>query len=71
IGALFRSARWRRNETELVIIVTPQVVRAARDPLALPNPLQPSAEADAAAIVLQGRVHDRPITRPVGTEPTR
>ncbi len=71
IGALFRSARWRRNETELVIIVTPQVVRAARDPSALPNPLQPSVEADAAAIVLQGRVHDRPITRPVGTEPTR
>jgi pilus assembly protein CpaC len=28
LGALFRSARWARNETELVIIVTPHVVTA-------------------------------------------
>jgi pilus assembly protein CpaC len=29
LGTLFRSARWNRNETELVIIVTPHVVTAA------------------------------------------
>ncbi len=28
LGALFRSARWARNETELVIIVTPHLVTA-------------------------------------------
>ena len=28
LGALFRSARWARNETELMIIVTPHVVTA-------------------------------------------
>jgi pilus assembly protein CpaC len=31
IGALFRSSRFQRNETELVIIVTPYVVRPAAD----------------------------------------
>jgi pilus assembly protein CpaC len=29
LGALFRSARWQKNETELVIVVTPHVVSAA------------------------------------------
>jgi pilus assembly protein CpaC len=29
IGGLFRSARWQRNETELVIIVTPRLVRSS------------------------------------------
>jgi pilus assembly protein CpaC len=28
LGALFRSARWARNETELIIIVTPHIVTA-------------------------------------------
>jgi pilus assembly protein CpaC len=27
LGALFRSEKWRRQETELVIIVTPYIVR--------------------------------------------
>ena len=29
LGALFRSARWKKNETELVIVVTPHVVSTA------------------------------------------
>lgn len=38
LGALFRSARFQRDETELVIIVTPYVVRPAAGPgLALPS----------------------------------
>jgi pilus assembly protein CpaC len=28
LGTLFRSARWNRNETELIIVVTPHVVTA-------------------------------------------
>ncbi len=66
IGALFRSARWRRNETELVIIVTPRLVRPAADPSSLPNPLAPAVEAGDAALILGGKPLDKPMTRPVG-----
>jgi pilus assembly protein CpaC len=38
LGALFRSDRFQRNETELVIIITPDVVRPTSDPVALRAP---------------------------------
>lgn len=38
LGALFRSNRWRREETELVIVVTPYLVRpVSADQIALPT----------------------------------
>ncbi len=37
LGALFRSTRYRRAETELVIIVTPYLVRPVNGQLALPT----------------------------------
>ena len=37
LGALFRSTRYRRSETELVIIVTPYLVRPVSGPMALPT----------------------------------
>lgn len=37
LGALFRSTRFRRSETELVIIVTPYLVRPVSGRLALPT----------------------------------
>ena len=37
IGALFRSTKYRRSETELVIIVTPYLVRPTSNQLALPT----------------------------------
>ncbi len=39
LGALFRSDAFQRNETELVIIVTPYIVRPVSDPAALATPL--------------------------------
>ena len=36
LGALFRSTRYRKSETELVIIVTPYLVRPVSGPLASP-----------------------------------
>jgi pilus assembly protein CpaC len=39
LGTLFRSDRFRRNETELVIIITPYLVRPVSDPSALATPL--------------------------------
>jgi pilus assembly protein CpaC len=37
LGALFRSTSFQRNETELVIIVTPYLVKPSSDRLALPT----------------------------------
>jgi pilus assembly protein CpaC len=37
IGALFRSTKFRRQETELVIIVTPYLVRPVSGRMALPT----------------------------------
>ncbi|MBR0680617.1 hypothetical protein GXW74_08970 [Roseomonas eburnea] len=39
LGALFRSDSFRRNESELVIIITPYLVRPVSDPQALATPL--------------------------------
>ena len=39
LGALFRSDAYRRNESELVIIITPYLVRPTSDPAALATPL--------------------------------
>jgi pilus assembly protein CpaC len=37
LGALFRSDSYRRNETELVIVVTPYIVRPTAERIALPS----------------------------------
>ena len=37
LGALFRSTKFRRQETELVIVVTPYLVRPVSNQLALPT----------------------------------
>jgi pilus assembly protein CpaC len=66
IGALFRSARWRRNETELVIIVTPKVT-TPKDVVA--DPLASGREPGDAALFLNGRSHDKPQLKPVGATP--
>ncbi len=58
IGALFRSTYFNRNETELVIVVTPHIVKPVRpDQIALPTDrvLQPS-DVD---ILLNGRSEKR------------
>lgn len=49
LGALFRSDRFRRSETELVIIVTPYLVRPVSDPRALAAPtdgFRPATDLD-------------------------
>jgi len=37
LGMLFRSTAWKRSETELVIIVTPYLVRPVSHQLAIPT----------------------------------
>jgi pilus assembly protein CpaC len=56
LGALFRSASYQKNETDLAIIVTPRLVRPARpgDPIA--TPLDGSLPPNDADLFLLGKI---------------
>ncbi|WP_458094596.1 type II and III secretion system protein family protein [Roseomonas sp. WA12] len=67
LGALFRSDRFRRNETELVIIITPYLVRPVSDPHALAAPtdnIRPASDLDRV-------LHRRQIAQGRPVEPLR
>jgi pilus assembly protein CpaC len=78
LGALFRSSDWQRNETELVIIVTPHLTTPVNDVRQLPNPLHDTAEANAIDVILDGKTrigHTQPnpdgdLTPPPQTGPS-
>ncbi len=55
LGALFRSSRFQRNETELVILVTPHLVSPVDDIEELQTPLAQSREPSEADLFLQGK----------------
>jgi pilus assembly protein CpaC len=55
IGQLFRSDSFQRNETELVIIITPYIVRGTTDPNALRAPTDRQLQADDIDRGLLGR----------------
>jgi pilus assembly protein CpaC len=54
LGALFHSDKFQRDETELVIVVTPYIVRPTGDPKALHVPDAATAEpaSDVQRILL-------------------
>ena len=61
LGALFRSQSWKRNETELVIIVTP-ILATADDSMRMnPSPLQKGDEPSAIDLILTGMALDKPL----------
>lgn len=51
LGALFRSSRFQRSETELVIIITPYLVRPSSGPIPLPTDGYKTA-TDAARVFM-------------------
>jgi pilus assembly protein CpaC len=65
LGALFRSARWRRHETELVIIVTPRLTGPVD---AVTNPMANAKEPGLLNLQATGHAMDRPMSEPVGGE---
>ena len=70
LGALFRSTRYRRAETELVIIVTPYLVRPVSGQMALPTDGYRSP--NAGQMVLDGQSYtgvSGPRPRPVSAAP--
>lgn len=56
IGALFRSSLFQHNETELIIIVTPYVVRPAADGPSLKLPTDGAAPASDVERILMDRL---------------
>ena len=59
IGSLFRSARYNRSETELVIIVTPRLVQPVADVRDLRTPLDGLRDPSESEIFLQGQLEAR------------
>ena len=66
LGSLFRSTRYRHGETELVIIVTPYLVRPMTHPRDAAMPTDGLEIPDDAGRVIGGRLYRRqPPTQPV------
>ena len=66
LGALFRSSRWRRRETELVVLITPRLATGDQSRALSPDPLRVANEPSAIDLVFNGKPMDKPIAAPVG-----
>ena len=60
LGALFRSASYQKNETDLAIIVTPRLVRPARPGDILKTPLDASRPVNDVDLFLMGKTELSP-----------
>jgi pilus assembly protein CpaC len=56
LGSLFRSTNFQRQQTELIIIVTPRMTAPSDDITKLPNPLASTGEPSAIDLILAGMV---------------
>ena len=61
LGSLFRSSRWKKQETELLILVTPRLVTASESRALSPDPFRGSIEPSAIDVILNGMALDRAI----------
>ncbi|CAN1559417.1 CpaC Flp pilus assembly protein, secretin CpaC [Caulobacteraceae bacterium] len=61
LGSLFRSSRWKKQETELLILVTPRLVTASESRALSPDPFRGSVEPSAIDVILNGLALDRPM----------
>jgi pilus assembly protein CpaC len=74
LGALFRSSKFQRNETELVVVVTPRLVKPVNgEKLKLPTDnLVPPSDVDMYLLGrLEGRVSKKPAKKASDIEPSR
>ena len=60
LGALFRSASYQKNETDLAIIVTPRLVRPARPGDVIKTPLDSSLPVNDVDLFLMGKTELTP-----------
>src|SRR4029077_7763902 len=61
LGALFRSNRFRRNETELVMIVTPYIVRPVNAAQQLQGPTDGLVRPNEIERVTGGQMYRQPL----------
>jgi pilus assembly protein CpaC len=64
LGALFRSDNFRRDETELVIIVTPYLVRGAPTPYRMRTPIEAAIPAATPPAPMSTAVGYNPVATP-------
>lgn len=60
LGNLFRSSRFKKNETELVVIITPHLVLPAESPETLTDPIMLSEEPTQAERYAMSRIEGEP-----------
>jgi pilus assembly protein CpaC len=60
LGALFRSSQYQKNETDLVIVVTPHVVRPMLPTATIHSPLDSSLPANDIDFFLMGQAEVSP-----------
>lgn len=60
LGALFKSSSYQKNDTELVVIVTPRLVQPATPGQVLATPLDGTARANDAEFFLLGQMEVTP-----------
>lgn len=70
LGALFRSTEFQNNQTELVILVTPYIVKPVDRPEMLATPLDGYKPATDAERILLGRVEGRAETLTTSATPS-
>ena len=63
LGALFRSVQWKRNETELLILVTPRLANAADRAVTPVDAIPGGREPSDTDMLLFGKNHDKPLER--------
>nr|QQZ49002.1 hypothetical protein JKL49_17440 [Phenylobacterium glaciei] len=68
LGSLFRSSRWQKAETELVIIVTPRM--AGGDDYHATSTILAGNEATAIDLILNGLALDKPMAKVEGSAKT-
>jgi pilus assembly protein CpaC len=60
LGALFRSSQYQKNETDLVILVTPHIVHPLAPNVAIHTPLDDSLPANDIDFFLMGQAEVSP-----------
>jgi pilus assembly protein CpaC len=65
LGALFRSASWKRDESELVIIVTPHIIAPANRLEEVATPFDTKVEPNLAESLLLGKSLDKDFSKPL------
>lgn len=69
LGTLFRSSQFRNDQTELVILITPYIVKPVNDPKALATPLDGMKPASDYERILLGRLTAETAMKPDSEKP--